>query len=932
VHTESTPVFANGTHKTALAELRLLWRPVHEGWLVTVSLSNTQCMDPKLENNASAGRERAIQRNRLALFEVQLRCVIDAGTVGPYPGQSFADLTEEEQELELQYQAHRVYAVGHGAAVDWTLAGEQVNSIRTEFLPAFEVPTVSTEVPGVADQVLRLDWLARIEDDPQRRCDALADFVVGYRRWLEAEIEPQLAAYQGERLAAATRIRDRIRLALKRMDSGVALLRADPLATRAFGLANLAVFRAAKHPTWRPFQLAFLLLTCESTINDDSDFRDLVDLIWFPTGGGKTEAYLGLMAFLICWRRMRFGDAGGGTTVLMRYTLRLLTKDQFRRAARLICELELLRRQHPDVGREPITLGLWVGGSSSPNRYIEAVEVLQRAVDTDGPPPSLLVLRACPQCGHRFNAKDNYDAGPKHFHFRCTNPDCKFGGTESGRLPVNVVDAALYDTPPTLLLATIDKFARLAWEERAGAFFGRGAIRPPELIIQDELHLIASALGSVAGLYEAGIETVIRARDGGLYPKYIASTATIRMASEQVRALYGREAAVFPPPGLDCDDAYFARTVPVSDQTPGRLYVGYLAPARDRGHCLAPLAGALLAAPEVLFADRTKADEAMLDAWWTLMVYHGSLRGVGISRNAEEAILSFMTRYQEEQAEAADGTAPRRQRRERFAERITQLTSNMSADENAETFERLRYGFDHPNALDMVLATNMISVGLDVGRLALMVVNGQPLTTAEYIQASSRVGRDARRAPGLVVANYYRDQARSLSHYEGFRAYHAAFYRHVEPTSVTPYTFQARQRALHAALVIAVRHGLARMSANENAGNFEPDDPDIAQAIDILARRTAAALSPPSDADPRRCAVADEHKRAVEQHLDDLADQWRAAAIQATERGERLLYAKRGKDRKDKRLLYAHDARVTGLWPTLNNMRNVENEALVKLL
>lgn len=227
------------------------------------------------------------------------------------------------------------------------------------------------------------------------------------------------------------------------------------------------------------------------------------------------------------------------------------------------------------------------------------------------------------------------------------------------------------------------------------------------------------------------------------------------MADAQVRALYGRDAAGFPPPGLDCDDAYFARTVPVSDATPGRLYVGFLAPARDRAHCLAPLAGALLAAPEVLFAKREADREAMLDAWWTLLVYHSSLKGVGISRNAEEGIASFLARYQGEQADAADATPWRR--RERLAERITQLTSNMSADQNAETFDRLRLRFEQPGALGMVLATNMISVGLDVGRLALMVINGQPLSTAEYIQASSRVGRGD--MPGLVIANYFRDQA-----------------------------------------------------------------------------------------------------------------------------------------------------------------------------
>jgi ATP-dependent helicase YprA (DUF1998 family) len=608
----------------------------------------------------------------------------------------------------------------------------------------------------------------------------------------------------------------------------------------------------------------------------------------------------------------------------MRYTLRLLTKDQFRRAARLICALELLRRVTPELGAEPVTLGLWVGGDSSPNTFARAKEVLDQAVDGGVRAPSLLVLDACPWCGDAFDATLNYDAGAEHFRFQCTNPGCDFGKADSRTLPCNVVDAALYEAPPTLLLATIDKFARLAWEERAGAFFGRGGNRPPELIIQDELHLIAGALGSVAGLYEAGLETVLTLR--GVRPKYIASTATIRMAREQVERLYGREAAIFPPPGLDCDDAYFARTIPLS-QKPGRLYLGYLAPARDRAHCLAPLAGALLAAPEVLFGDSGADAEAFLDAWWTVLIYHGSLKGVGVSRNALQDIETFMARYQGEVterrgktgpdgADGANATGAAWCRREQLADRLTQLTSHMSADENARTFDRLRLSRTEVEALDLVLATNMVSVGLDVARLAVMVVNGQPLTTAEYIQASSRVGRGE--VPGLVIANYYRDQARSLSHYESFRAYHESFYRFVEPTSVTPFTYQARLRALHAALVVAVRHTDGRLTANEMAGYFDPRDPAIGKLVEELKLRC------------RRADVARGADTAA--HIDALAAQWVDAAQRSREQRERLVYQGRDNDHRDQRLLYSHEARVKGLWPTLNSMRNVENTALVKVL
>ncbi len=920
------------------AEVMVLWRPLAAGWLVTVSLSNTQ-QDPGRGDDPA----RAAERNARALFQVSLECVIDSGQVGEYPRVEASLLDPEEQELELQYRAHRIHAIGHGAAVEWEVADGRVRRICSEFLPSVEVPQVSADGLGsehgtAADVVLRIDWLAGIDNDPAARFDALTCFADRYRDWVDRSERDSAGLSAANDRAAAQRIVERMRRAVRRTHEGVDLLATDPIARRAFALANgamaaqmrqamLTLGAGPRVPTWRPFQLAFLLLALPSALDPDHDDREVVDLIWFPTGGGKTEAYLGLLACLICWRRLKYPTSGGGTAALMRYTLRLLTKDQFRRAARLICALELLRRQTPDLGIEPITLGLWVGGASSPNTYGEARQAIDQALaeadaDTEVALPSALVLDQCPWCGAPLRLPRNVDVGPGHFGFRCTAADCAFGAAADAKLPCNVVDTALYERPPTLLLATVDKFARLAWEERAGAFLGGPGRRPPELIIQDELHLIASALGSIAGLYEAAVETVLGVR--GVSPKIVASTATIRQAADQVLRLFGRQYAVFPPPGLDCDDSYFARTVPTSER-PGRLYVGYLAPARNRQHCLAPLAAALLAAPELLFGDAPAPDrEALLDAWWTVLVYHGSLKGVGISRNALQDIEAGMARLLEEvlQRQASEAhpaaevsAAPERRLRPWLAERITQLTSQMSADENARAFARLRRPREDPEALDLALATNMVSVGLDVGRLAVMIINGQPLTTADYIQASSRVGRGD--VPGIVVANYSRDQARSLSHYESFRAYHESFYRFVEPTSVTPFTRQARWRALHAALVIAVRDACPDLAANERAGGFDPDRPDVARLIQELGRRCRRA-------DPER---GDETVR----HLNELVRQWADQAAAARSQRQRLVYAGRDGDRRDLRLLCNHDDKVPGLWSTLHSMRNVENTALVRL-
>ncbi len=467
------------------------------------------------------------------------------------------------------------------------------------------------------------------------------------------------------------------------------------------------------------------------------------------------------------------------------------------------------------------------------------------------------------------------------------------------------MDDALYVDPPTFLIATIDKFARLAWEERTNSFFGMNINRPPELIIQDELHLISGALGSVAGIYEAALDTVLIHQ--GIRPKYIASTATIRMAQEQVRRLYGKSVAIFPPPGLNCDDSFFAKTIPL-DLRPGRMYLGYLAPSLNRQQCMAPLAAALLAAPQILFGEGQVDQQILLEAWWTLVIYHGSLKGVGNSHNLFNVDVGNYFKRLVQEAKTQGILVDRNPRQ------VAQLTSVSTAEENARVFARLELSRENDQCLDAALATNMISVGLDVARLALMIINGQPLTTAEYIQASSRVGRSE--VPGMVFANYYRDQARSLSHYENFRPYHESFYRFVEPTSITPYTFQSRRRALHAALVIALRHGCPHLLANNQAASFDPENPLTRQVIETLTRR---------------CSQADKERGPeIKRHIERLVQEWKGQADHCRSVKRQLDYTAPQKINNTNRLLHNHDDKIKGLWPTLQSMRNVENIALLK--
>ena len=827
---------------TGSAGIDVHTRPHGDGRIVTVTLCNRTALAP-------VDRTRA--RVEGALFEAHLDCRIESGELLEYPRADLSLLTEEEQELELQYRKQRIYAVGHGAAAGWETRPGARARIWSDFMPAAEVPTITDDGTG-QEAVLELARLSEASTTSQ-----LAQFTHGYEEWIAAQERTAAALRNTAEKAAAERICKRMRKARDRMLGSIETLRTDALAAESFRLANRAMLDQMRQADrirgrdgtnrsyrWRPFQLAFLLTTLASAIREDEDYRNVLDLIWFPTGGGKTEAYLGLLALLICWRRLQHPDTGAGTAAFMRYTLRLLTRQQFERAARMMCALELIRRRDAArLGAAPIDIGIWVGEAISPNSFAGAREVVNEIRSGKSEARYKLLLERCPWCDAPFDAERGYLADEEDFRFCCVNPTCEFGADDRP-LPCNVVDEALYRDPPSLLVGTIDKFARVVWEERAGAFFGAGGARPPELVIQDELHLITGPLGSIAGLYEAGLDTLLARR--GVRPKYIASTATVRMAEVQVRRLYARDLAVFPPPGLSHDDNYFART---DHERPGRLYVGYLAPTLDQQHCLAPLAAALLAAPQALFEEDANRD-ALLDAWWTQIVYHGSLKGVGNSHNAFVTdVRDFGKRLAGEFDEAraagvhGDRDAPAADpdgfpARLRNA-RIAQLTSRRTAAENAETFQRLASTRDRNDCLDTVLATNMVSVGLDVARLALMIVNGQPLTTGEYIQATSRVGR--REVPGLVLVNYYRHQPRSLSHYESFRPYHESFYRFVEPGSVTPFTVQVRTRALHAALVIALRHACVDLQRNAAAGRFDRHAPEVAAALDELKRRCARA-------------------------------------------------------------------------------------------
>lgn len=861
---------------------------------------------------------------------------------------------EERESLEMIYRRRVEFAVGHGVSVHATPSAddpERASEVRTRVMPRHEVSV--TETPGtapedrpvmnrlVSDGSLDMLRLAEMERaDLVAVLDALADDYAAWIGELRARIGVDVQGYD----SSATVALDRCEAILERLREGIGVLASTDSALEAFRFANrsmasqrvhsvyslkvrrgetvdLASLDVPENRSWRPFQLAFILLSIPALANPVHRDRTepveaYADLLWFPTGGGKTEAYLGVAAFAMAIRRLQ-GKLGGldgsrGLVVIMRYTLRLLTIQQFQRATTLMCAMEVLRRaDSAKWGAAPFSIGLWVGQRVTPNTTEESHEAIERERDGKygtGSTPAQLTF--CPWCGSEIvpgrDIRVDRGIGRTFIHCGDKYGNCEFGKIKSPNLglPVLVVDDEIYRHPPSMLIATVDKFAMMAWRGQVRTLFGKvdaecprhgllwpGAecsgthhkkgslpatrprsttpIRPPDLIIQDEFHLIGGPLGTMVGLYETAVDELsVWTLDGKtVRPKVIASTATVRKADEQVNNVFLRRVAVFPPHGIDLEDNFFSVQRSI-DRKPGRRYLGICSPGSSRPAVLIRVYVALLTAAQSLFDRFGQA----ADPYMSLVGYFNSLRELGgMRRLAEDDVQTRSYRVQ-----MSDVSRPGLS--QRSIRNVDELTSRVSNKEIPRKLDQLEVKFKatwakgETRAIDIVLATNMLSVGVDVNRLGLMVVNGQPKNTAEYIQASSRVGRVF---PGLVCTVLTWSRPRDLSHYETFEHYHATFYKHVEAQSVTPFAPRALDRGLTGTMVSVMR--LLNDPLNPNLG---------AGALDNSGRPEAsAARSVVSD---RAWKVKD---RAARQRADtmvaDRIDRWVKEAVKP---GRRLGY------------------------------------------
>lgn len=890
-------------------------RPDGDQFVLTATVIN-RSPDPNQGEYLSDG---------LLLF--QARLTISAGDVagrGAIRPRASAPLVDDEDALTnlLLYRDVHEFAVGHGIAAEWPAPIDgRVHYVSTSWIPRAVVTGTSPlghssleELSSATTNPFAAEWLG----DEQARnpvCEALTTFCDVYGRWNDTSLAARLDQFEGEMHRSAEANLMRCRSTLGRMRRGVETLAQSDMAWAAFALANRAMDAQSRFPSkgeqarplvWRPFQLAYFLLVLPSIMDGDDADRRTMDLLWFPTGGGKTEAYLGLTAFQIFLRRLQYPDRrkDGGVDVLMRYTLRLLTVQQFQRAAALICACDALRSANTSrLGTAPISLGLYVGDKSTPNRLEAARSRLEEERNGEKPPSTPRQLLKCPVCGGNLPAAA-YAMSPANDRvtIRCPAAGC---ATDGAPLPVMTVDEELYQYPPSLLIGTIDKFAQLPRRTDIRNLCGLDTQLRTGLIIQDELHLISGPLGSMSGLYEAAVDLLCT--QNGVPPKIIGSTATIGRAGRQVRALFDRDVLQFPPPGFDSADSFFA----VRDEVgPARTYLGISTAGRSPKFALQATMAALLQAAEALRQSGTASDSE-LDAYWTCVGYFNSLRELGgahvLMQDDVPRQMQFLARRLG--LDAARITAP-----------PEELSSRVPSREIPYALARLEHALegDDPFAaepVDSVLASNMISVGVDIPRLGLMVVNGQPKSTAEYIQATSRVGR---RQPGLVITIYNFGRPRDLSHYEHFAAYHGAMYRGVEATSVTPWAPRARDKALHAVLIALVRHLVDGLLDDEAAVRFAAPQAE-AEAEAIVAYLTARA----------RAASSGLEGDDAERDLRDVIRTWLRRAQDCGADGGRLRYweKKAPFGRTAPHLMRASEelrGQDSPAWATPNSMRDVE--------
>ena len=887
---------------------------------------------------------------------------------------------DDLKSLDLLYHDRHEFGTGHGCSVKWDdIEDNRCGLLETTFLPRYHWSPLSFMDDSYQFYMKDMSFRRNKEET----LTSLKKFLESYGNWISGVFseneEEKFEAMQD----AFERHNEECKTSLARMKKGIEFLENNDYAFKAFCFMNEAMFlqrvysqasteyrndksKGFKDPAtddrqiiekhrWRPFQIAFIIQALTGLVDPLDADREVVDLLWIPTGGGKTEAYLGLAAFTMAYRRLTTKGRPiidyAGVNVMMRYTLRLLTIQQFQRAASLMCACEIIRSKNKaNWGELPFMVGLFVGQSTTSNRIGDkndyskfegnrkdnqnlnstayyALEYWKRKKEKPSS-SSPFQLLYCPWCGEELDITCYEIDDKNHLVTKCKRNECSFKNME---IPAITVDENIYSRLPSMLIGTVDKFAMLPFNPRIGMLFGhvnrycpthgflcrtnnhpathkddvqvlpiRKALPPPDMIIQDELHLINGPLGSMVGIYETTIDKLCSRKIDNtvVRPKIIASTATIRRAKEQITSLFARDLKRFPAPGTNISDSFFVREE--KNDSDAKMFVGVFPSGIGQKTVMKHALSSILLDVAELKKRGNPIEE--WDDYWTVVSYFNSIRDLGSAKTTIEDDIQNAVRSERDIL-------------------LRELTSRMDSKDLPGILAKLSIRGDK-DAIDVLACSNMFSVGVDVQRIGVMVMNNQPKSTSEYIQASGRVGRNK---TGLVIVLYNWARPRDQSHYERFYDYHNRIQSHVEAMTVTPFSEGARDRALHAQYVSMLRILCEEpLSRNGEAGNFDSN-----------VRCSSLSLEFQELIKKRMQIISSDSTNNMESELNKFIDDWVEFAEDYSGIDEKLLYEMyKFTSRSDKNILRKiddyNDIYCNSL-PILtpSSMRNVEKEVIV---
>ncbi len=801
----------HGIENDIIAELHLTIR----GEIITISIINKNELFLNNENM----RGKLLQEAYLTIFQPKIKLEFSHPLLSISKTKS-SDLIDEIDEIAFLYRKRKAFAIGHNCSAEWELKDNPCN-VMTSIIPKFRLPPL---IPRQINE--NSDSYEKMIHDPSylMNCDkdelhkALLKIKELYSKWIDSQINKSKSLSSDDLIIANKNI-DKCNIALNRISDGIELIYNNKDVRYAFLLMNKSIDyqysiknKLSDNPFkfyWRHFQIGFILQSLHSTLINNHVDRDIVDLLWFPTGGGKTECYNGLSLTYLFYLRIT-DEKAIGVSIITRYTLRLLTLQQFNRSAEVICAAEVIRKQELPHSH-PFSVGIWVGGDLTPNNRKEA----KKQINGKDPLDIIFLINECPFCKSKIVPED-YVYDPNRIYIKCPDTNEKVNCQFSKALPIYFIDEDIYDYRPSLLIGTVDKFAQIPLNEKINSIFGiKPKITSPGLVIQDEMHLISGPLGSIVGIYEMLIDGLISIWSG-VRPKIITSTATVRDADRQIQLLYNRETNIFPPNGLEISDNYFSYEA--NSDANDRLYLGL--PEGTRASLFLIIRGVSALAQRCLsLLNDHKVSRKYLDAYWSNVIYFNSLKELGMVISASEEDIPNRLRFINYKIRKELSDEEREKRVFKYNVRSLELNSRIKTSEVKSIISKMNLSLlKTDNPVDLLLSSNMLSVGIDIGRLGLMFVVGQPMNNSEYIQATSRVGRSGN---GLIFVIYRMAYPRDRSYYETFWQFHNAMYSYVDPSSLTPFSYPVRLRAFHAVVIGLIRHLHQDTRLHDQAGNIK---------------------------------------------------------------------------------------------------------------